>query len=170
MGLFSEMLAEERIKDGFKESKNILMITCPGCACESLSYSEGLPCRSLEQGKDMEHSAIAVHMVRDKWDEILKQMKKNVTHISVAFPCEMFDTERERILDKLQGNDTVAILCCSSGCIAIKDMLPDFNGPFVPMMKSTGTFVFRLVLDETGKNSKVDRQTARVVRFSKTTV
>lgn len=166
MGLFSEMLDEERIKEGFQGSENVLMITCPGCACESLSYTEGLPCRSIDQGKDMEHSAVAVHTVRDKWDGILKQMEKNVTHISVAFPCEMFDTERQRIADKMQGIDTLAILCCSSGCVAIKDMLPDFKGTFVPMMKTSGTFVFKLILDETGENSKVDPKTARVMRFS----
>lgn len=167
MGLFSEMLDEKRIKDGFKDSGHVLMITCPGCACESLSYTEGLPCRALESGKDMEESAVAVQRVRDQWDRVLKEDGKKVTHISVAFPCEMFYTERERILEKLQDADTIALLCCSSGYVAVKDMLPDFLGRFVPMMKTTGTFVFKLVLDESGKNSKVEQETARVIKFSK---
>lgn len=167
MGLFSEMLDKERIEASFKGSEHLLMITCPGCACESLSYTEGLPCRALESGKDMEESALAVHMVRDQWDAVLKEAGKKVTHISIAFPCEMFDTERERILEKIQDADTIALLCCSSGYVAVRDMLPDFQGTFVPMMKTTGTFVFKLVLDESGKNSKVEQDTARVIKFSK---
>lgn len=166
MGLFCEMLDKERIKNSFTNSSNVLMVTCPGCACESLSYTEGLPCRAIEQGKDMEHSAIAVHVVRDKWDEILKQMELNVKHISVAFPCEMFDTDRELIIDKSEGIDTVAVLGCSSALIAIRDMLLDFKVTIVPMMKTSGTFVFKLIPDETGQYSKVDQKTARVIRLS----
>jgi len=168
MGLYSEMLDQNRIKNSFKDSKKVLMITCPGCACESLSYTEGLPCRALQQGKDMEHSALAVHMIRDRWDAVLKQMGLQVSHISIAFPCEMFDTDRNLILEKLNDNDTVAVLSCSSGYLAIRDMLPDFRGKIVPMMRTSGTFVFKLVPDETGENSKVDQKTARVVRFSET--
>ena len=168
MGLFSEMLNEDRILKSVNDSENILMITCPGCACESLSYTEGLPCRAIVQGKDMEHSALAVHMVRDKWNEKLKEMGKKVSHISVAFPCEMFDTDRIQIINKLEGNDTVAVLACSSGFVAINDMLPELKGKIVPMMKTTGTFVFKLVSDETGENSMVDQKTARVIRNSST--
>lgn len=167
MGLYSEMLDEQRIKKNFQDAQKILMITCPGCACESLSYAKDLPCRSLEVGKDMEHSALAVHMVRDEWNERLVDMGKEVTHISIAFPCEMFDTDRNQISAQLTDHDTVAVLCCMSGCIAIKDMLPAFEGRIVPMMKTSGSFVFRLVRDETGKNSKVERETARIMRFGK---
>ncbi|MEA4893092.1 MAG: hypothetical protein VB085_11110 [Peptococcaceae bacterium] len=166
MGLFSEMLDEGRIRSSLQNSKNVLMITCPGCACESLSFSEDLPCRALEQGKDMEHSAIAVHRVRDRWDVALREMGIGVEHVSIAFPCEMFDTDRERIVQLAREKDTIAVLACGSGFIAIRDMFPDFKGKLVPMMRTAGTFVFRLVPDETGENSKVDQKTARVMRFS----
>ena len=166
MGLFSEMLDEGKIRTSLRNSNNILMITCPGCACESLSYTEDLPCRALEQGKDMEHSAIAVHRVRDRWDSLLREEGKRVEHVSIAFPCEMFDTDREQIFRLARGKDTVAVLACASGFIAIRDMFPDFAGRLIPMMRTAGSFVFRLVPDETGENSKVDRTTARIMRFS----
>ncbi|OAA87958.1 MULTISPECIES: hypothetical protein [Clostridium] len=165
MGLYSEMLDEQRIKNMFQGSKNVLVITCPGCACESLSYSDDLPCRSLDQNKDMVHSAIAVHRIRDKWNKILETMNINVNNISVAFPCEMFDTERESIWKELNDIDTIAILACSSAYVAIKGMLPEFKGKFIPMMRTVGTFVFTLIKDETGLNSKVDRKTAKIQRF-----
>jgi hypothetical protein len=167
MGLFSEMLDEQKIRQSFADVKNVLMITCPGCACESLSYSENLPCRALQQGKDMEHSALAVHMIRDKWDAILQEMGIQVSHLTIGFPCEMFDTDRQIIADNLDGKDAIGVLCCSSGYVGLKDAYPDFPGKMVPMMKTAGTFVFRLVPDETGENSKVDRDTARVIRFGK---
>jgi hypothetical protein len=142
------------------------MITCPGCACESLSYSEDLPCRALKHGKDMEHSALAVHMIRDKWDAILRKEKKSLTHITITFPCEMFDTDRKLILEKLGTNDTVAVLACSSGFIGIRELLSAYKGRIVPMMQTAGTFVFRLISDGQGEYSKVDRETARIVKFS----
>jgi hypothetical protein len=145
------------------------MITCPGCACESLSYSEDLPCRALKHGKDMEHSALAVHMTRDKWDAIFRKEGKTLTHITIAFPCEMFDTDRELILEKLGENDAAAVLACSSGFIGIKDLLSTYKGRVVPMMKTAGTFVFRLISDEQGEYSKVDKETARIVKFSEST-
>ena len=167
MGLFSEMIDAERIKSTFRGGKNVLMITCPGCACESVSYTEDWPCRALEQGKDMEHSALAIHRMRDKWDEILRDMGLTVSHITIAFPCEMFDTDRAQIMEAISGCDTVGVLCCGSGCVAIRDMLDALDIRIVPMMKTSGTFVIRLVKDETGLNSKVDRESARIVRFSK---
>jgi len=169
MGVFCEMLSEDMLRANFRNSKKVLMITCPGCACESLSYTEGFPCRSLEQGKDMVHSAIAVHRVRDKWDSILTEMNVQVSHVTVMFPCEMFDTDRDLILNKIYGNDTIAVLACFSGHAAIKNMLSDFGGKIVLMMKTTGLFVFRLVPDETGKNSIVDQNTTKIVHFSDVT-
>jgi hypothetical protein len=165
MGLFSEMLEESKILNRCAGSKNILMITCPGCACESLSYTEDLPCRALNQGKDYEKNAFAVHQIRDKWNEKLTQMGMNVNHLTIAYPCEMFDTECELIRKSLSDNDTIAILACSSGYLGIKDILPDFKGKYVPMMKTSGTFVFKLVKDETGQYSKVDKDSARIIRF-----
>lgn len=167
MGLYSKMLNEQTIRQSFEGAKNILMVTCPGCACESLSYSENLPCRSLQQGKDMEHSALAVHMVRDKWDAILRDMGIEVFHLTIGFSCEMFDTDRQKIAHDLAGKDTIGVLCCSSGYVGLKDAYPDFPGKLIPMMRTAGTFVFRLVRDETGENSKVDRATARVISYGK---
>lgn len=158
------MLDKQRILRDFEDSQKILMITCPGCACESLSYSENLPCRSIMQGKDMEQSAIAIHQVRDRWDRLLKELGKEVKHLTVAFPCGMFDTDRELIIESLDNCDTVAVLGCSSAFIGIKDTLDPFHsGKFVPMMKTTGTFVLRLVKDETGENSIVDQDSARII-------
>ena len=145
------------------------MVTCPGCACESLSYTEGLPCRALDQGKDMEHSALAVHMVRDRWHAILTGLGKEVSHISIAFPCEMFEPDRAAILERLAGNDTVAILACSGAFVALRDLLASHTARgirLVPMMKTTGTFIFRLVYDETAENSMVEKDTARILNFS----
>ena len=34
------------------------------------------------------------------------------------------------------------------------------------MMKTSGTFVFKLVPDQTGKNTTIDKNSARVVRFA----
>ncbi len=167
MGLFSEMLGEERIDRSLANSRVILIITCPGCACESLSYSYNLPNRSLKEGKDMEHSALAVHLIRDRWDERLRLSAKEVKHITISFPCEMYDSDCDRIISALDGVDTVAVLSCSSGFIGIRDLLL-VNRPnmlVVPMMKTSGTFVFRLVTDEDGENCKVDHTSARIVRF-----
>jgi hypothetical protein len=170
MGLFSEMLPARKIKESLTEAGKVLMITCPGCACESLSYSEGLPCRALARGKNLEQSAIAVHRVRDRWDEIVRDMGKTTRHVTIAFPCEMFDTDRENIFAALDdgGNpaDTVAALACSSGFAAIRELLKGLNVRIVPMMKTTGTFIFRLVPSASAEESVVDREGARITRFS----
>jgi len=169
MGLYSIMLDEQRIRDMVGDGQDILIISCPGCACESLSYGEGLPNRLLEQGKDMDSSAVAVNLVRTRWEEMLRAMGKRVDHLSVVFPCEMFDTERENILAALSGHDTVMILACGSAYTGIRDILSDWYGKIVPMMQTKGSFVFRLVKDESGKYSKVEQETARINRFGQST-
>lgn len=166
MGLFSEMLDDEKIISRLKDSKKVLILTCPGCSCESLSYSLGLPNRSLAQGKNMEESAVAIHAMRVKWEEIIKKASKAVKHISIAFPCEMYETDRELIRNSVGDADTIAILACSSGFLGIRDMFKGRDLNFVPMMKTSGTFVFKLVTDESGEHSVVDRDTARIVRFN----
>ena len=166
MGLFSQMLDDERIISRLKNSKKVLLLTCPGCSCESLSYSLGLPNRSLAQGKNMEESAVAIHLMRVRWEEIIKKAGKEVRHISIAFPCEMYETDREYIRNSVGDVDTIAILACSSGFLGIRDMFKGRNLNFVPMMKTSGTFVFQLITDESGEHSIVDRESARIVRFS----
>lgn len=168
MGLYSVMRSEAQILEGAKNARDILIISCPGCACESLSYEEDLPCRLLEQGKDMDASAVAVNIVRTQWVNKLEGRGCAVDYLSVVFPCEMFDTEREQILAVLPGHDTVMILACGSAYIGIRDILKDFKGRIIPMMQTKGSFVFRLVKDETGKHSKVERASARINSFAKT--
>lgn len=162
MGLFSEMRAEQKILEDLKDAKKVLIISCPGCACESLSYTEGLPCRSLEETKDMEKNAYAIYAMKSKWEEQLKQIGKTVSSISVVFPCEMFDTQRAQIYEAVKEHDAVAVLSCSSGMVAIHDMFPEKDFKLVPMMKTSGSFVFRLIKDDSGKFSKVDKKTARI--------
>lgn len=166
MGLFSEMLDDEKILRRLEGSNKILILTCPGCSCESLSYSLGLPNRSLAQGKNMEESAVAIHSMRLRWEKLLRNAGKEVRHISIAFPCEMYETDRELIRSSVQDADTVAILACSSGFLGIRDMFKGVDLNFVPMMKTSGTFVFKLITDESGAHSVVDKSTARIVRFS----
>ena len=167
MGLYSIMLDEQRIRDMVGDGQDILIISCPGCACESLSYGEGLPNRLLEQGKDMDASAVAVNIIRTQWVNKLEGLGYQVDYISVVFPCEMFDTDREEILKAIPGRDTVMILACGSAYIGIRDILKDYQGKIIPMMQTKGSFVFRLVKDGTGKHSKVERESARINRFSK---
>ena len=167
MGLYSVMRDEAQILKEAKDAKNILIISCPGCACESLSYEEDLPNRLLEQGKDMDASAVAVNIIRTQWVNKLENLGYQVDYLSVVFPCEMFDTEREQILAALPGHDTVMILACGSAYIGIRDILKDYTGKIIPMMQTKGSFVFRLVKDETGKHSKVERASARINSFSK---
>lgn len=165
MGLYSVMLDEKRILDMVGDAQRILLISCPGCACESLSYGENLPNRLVEQGKDMDSSAVATKLVRTRWEEMLRAMGKQVDSLSVVFPCEMFDPDRESILQALPGHDTVMLLACGSAYIGIRDILKDFKGKIVPMMQTKGSFVFKLVRDESGKYSKVEQASARIHPF-----
>lgn len=165
MGLYSVLLDENRILQAVEGAKNILLISCPGCACESLSYKEDLPNRLLEQGKDMDASAVAVSLVRARWVKKLRGLGKQVDELSVVFPCEMFETDRQSILGTLPGHDTVMILACGSAYIAIRDILADYRGTIVPMMQTKGSFVFKLVRDESGKYSKVEKESARINKF-----
>lgn len=167
MGLYSEMLPDDTILSRARKHRRILMLTCPGCACESVSYAKGLPCRALEAGKDMEQSARAIHLLRDEWSERFAALGIEVSHITAAFPCEFFDDERDRVLQAARDAraDAVAVLACSSGAVALADIMRDEGVDIIPMMKTAGSFVFRLVPDESGDYSIVDRDSARILRF-----
>lgn len=163
MGLYSEMIEEEKIFERLEDSKNILLITCPGCTCESLSYSEEIPCRKIEE-RDMEKNALATLEVRNKWINKLSNQGKNVKTINVIFPCEMFDDERDKITNNLNNVDTVLILACSSAYVGIKDLIKNKDIKIVPMMKTKGSFVMRLVKDESGANSRIDKENSRIFK------
>ncbi len=167
MGLFSQMLEDERILKALEPYEKILIVSCPGCACESLSYTEDLPNRRIEQLADMDANAVAVNIVRGQWVERLASLGKQVNYVSVVFPCEMFDSEREKIFEALGDHQVIAVLACSSAWLGIRDMLEGITLPIVPMMKTSGSFVFKLVKDETGEFSKVDIASARINTFAK---
>ena len=44
----------------------------------------------------MEHSAPAVHLIRDRWDERLRLSAKEVKHITISFR-EMYDSDCDRL-------------------------------------------------------------------------
>jgi hypothetical protein len=160
------MIADEVIIKKIKENKKILIITCPGCACESLSYDKQLPNRSLTEDKGFENIAIAVHKERDRIAALCNTMGIGVDSITVAFPCELVETECARIEQKVKSVDAVCVLACTGGYIGIHDILPDYQGKIIPLMKTLGTFVFHLKVDESGENSIVEKSNARILYFS----
>ena len=163
MGLYSEMLNDQRILMDIGDKEKVLIVTCPGCACESLAYKNGGPCRTLAKGKDMDSSAAAVEAVRDRWDEKLSSLGKKVSHVTVSFPCEMFENERRSIIDASEGQEIVAVLGCSSAFLAVYRLLKDKNpAKGIPMMKTLGFFALNLVEDETGSYSVVDKEHSEI--------
>lgn len=163
MGLYSELLNDGRILADIGDAKKIAIITCPGCACESIAYRTGGPCRTLAKGKDMDSSAAAVEAVRDEWDRKLSELGKTVTHATVSFPCEMFENERNAILRASEAQEIVAVLGCSSAFLAIYRLCKDRSpAKVIPMMKTLGVFALNLVEDETGSYSVVDREHSEI--------
>ncbi len=166
MGLYSEVLSEDRILKDIGDARNVLIVTCPGCACESIAYRNGGPCRTIAKGNDMDSSAAAVEAVRDEWDARLTALGKNVSHVTVSFPCEMFENERRSIINAAEGADAVAVLGCSSAFLAVHRLLKDINpAKTVPMMKTLGFFALNLIEDESGTHSVVDREHSEVFYF-----
>jgi hypothetical protein len=160
------MLPDETIIKSVTGMKKAVILTCPGCACESLSYDKQLPNRSLVESKGFENSAIAVHHERDRIVRLLDSRGIMCDMLTAAFPCELLETERERIVQKAQGADAVCVLACTGGFIGIRDILGGFGGKIVPLMKTAGTFVFHLKADAAGQYSMVERDNARILRFS----
>jgi hypothetical protein len=160
------MLTDEKIIQSLKGVKKVLVITCPGCACESLSYDKQLPNRSLVEGKGFENAAVAVHKERDRLLKIFSGAGIETSAITVAFPCELVETDCERIVESAETADAVCALACTGGFLGIRDILPAYNGKIVPLMRTAGTFVFHLKIDEDGAYTIVERENARIVRFS----
>jgi hypothetical protein len=160
------MIADETIIQKIKGFQKILIITCPGCACESLSYDKQLPNRSLTENKGFEHIAIAVHKERDRLAALCNAMGTAVDVITVAFPCELVETECARIEQKARYVDAVCVLACSGGYTGIHDILPEYQGKIIPLMKTLGTFVFHLKVDDSGENSIVEKSNAKILYFS----
>ncbi|MDR1903476.1 MAG: hypothetical protein LBQ88_14520, partial [Treponema sp.] len=83
MGVYCRMIADGVILEQLRGLKRILIIICPGCACESLSYDKQLPNRSLIEGKGFEHIAIAVHKERDRLAALCTAMDITVDSMTV---------------------------------------------------------------------------------------
>jgi hypothetical protein len=91
--------------------------------------------------------------------------------LTIAFPCELLEKERETIEQKVKianekAPDAVCVLACGSGFIGIRDILPGFAGKIIPLMKTAGTFVFHLKEDQSGKYSIVEQENARILHIS----
>jgi hypothetical protein len=165
MGVYAELLSDEeiaRLVEG--AGTKVLLVTCPGCACESISYAKGVPNRSLAGGKDFEHSALAVHAERDRLERLLRAAGKVVENVTIGFPCEMYDPERELARERAEGKDFVAVLACGGGLLGMRDALEGLATPLIPLMRSVGTFMFRIIKDPCGESTIVDAARSRIIR------
>jgi hypothetical protein len=160
------MLSDERIIKNLEDVKTALVLTCPGCACESLSYDKQLPNRSLREGKGFEHIAVAVHKERDRITSLFSKIGIETDTLTVAFPCELVETDCERIIKIAENKDAVCVLACTGGLLGIRDILTSYDGKIMPLMKTVGTFVFHLKVDESGDYTIVEKKNARILHFS----
>lgn len=165
MGLYSTLLDHDAVSGRLQPFDRVLMVVCPGCACESIAWACGGPCRALHaQG----NAAEAVNRVRQTWVSELTAQGKQVRSVTVAFPCEMFDSERAQITEALGDAQAVAVLACSGGSAAVQQLIREQgadNVRVIPLMRTAGTFSLRLVKDETGEYSVVDKAHSRVTLF-----
>jgi hypothetical protein len=167
MGVFCEMFDDSAIKEKLKGVKSLLMLSCPGCANECLSYAKGIPNRLIScEGKNMEEVNAALRIEGERWASIFKEMGIVAEQHIIAFPCLLFETEIDLIQKSAAGKDAVAVLACSSGFFGIKDILKDFHGKFIPMMKTSGMRAFKLLKDKNNSDYNiVDRESAHITRF-----
>jgi hypothetical protein len=166
MGVYCQMLSDEKIIKSLEDAKKTLILTCPGCACESLSYDKGLPNRSLNEGKGFENIAVAVHKERDRIKEFFLRAGIETNTMTVAFPCELVETDCRQIVKMAGDVDAVCVLACTGGFLGIRDILADYSVKITPLMRSVGTFVFHLKIDDSGDYTFVERENARILHFS----
>ncbi|MDR1418767.1 MAG: hypothetical protein LBI86_00130 [Treponema sp.] len=166
MGVYCQMLADEKIMKSLEGVKKALVLTCPGCACESLSYDKGLPNRSLNDGKGFENIAVAVHKERDRIKDFFSRAGIKTNTMTVAFPCELVETDCRQIVKMAEDVDAVCVLACTGGFLGIRDILAGCGVKIAPLMRSVGTFVFHIGIDDSGNYTFVERENARILRFS----
>jgi hypothetical protein len=160
------MLDDEKIIKSLENVRKALVLTCPGCACESLSYDKRLPNRSLREGKGFENSAIAVHKERDRIIDFLSKTGIATETLTIAFPCELVETDCERMIKIAKNKDAICVLACTGGFLGIRDVLASYDVKITPLMRTVGTFVFHLKTDESGDYTVVERENARILHFS----
>jgi hypothetical protein len=163
MGVYSKMLGDEIILKNVAGVNKLVIITCPGCACESLSYNKGLPNRVLKEISGIENAAIAVHIERDRLARLFVELGIVVDTHTSTFPCELTEPECVRIAEKAHGTDAVCVLACSGGFIGVRNVLPRYEGKIIPLMRSTGAFVFRIITAEGGAYSVVEQESAKII-------
>ena len=166
MGVYCQMLADEKIIKSLENVKKALILTCPGCACESLSYDKRLPNRTLHEGKGFENIAVAVHKERDRIIDLFSRTGIETDTLTVAFPCELVETDCERIIKTVKNKDAICVLACTGGFLGIRDILTSYDGKITPLMRTVGTFVFHLKTDESGEYTIVEKENARILHFS----
>jgi hypothetical protein len=160
------MLTDEKIIKSLEDVKTALVLTCPGCACESLSYDKHLPNRSLREGKGFENIAVAVHKERDRIVDLFSKLGIETDTLTVAFPCELVETDCERIIRTAETKDAICVLACTGGFLGIRDILTSYSGKITPLMRTVGTFVFHLKIDDSGDYTIVEKENARILHFS----
>jgi hypothetical protein len=166
MGVYCQMLDDEKIIKSLENAKKVLILTCPGCACESLSYDKHLPNRSIHEGKGFENIAVAVHKERDRIINLFSKIGIEADALTVAFPCELVEKDCERIIKTTENKDAICVLACTGGFLGIRDILTSYSGKITPLMRTAGTFVFHLKIDESGDYTIVEKENARILHFS----
>jgi hypothetical protein len=166
MGVYCQMLSDEKIIKSLEHIKSALVLTCPGCACESLSYDKQLPNRSLREGKGFENIAVAVHKERDRIIDLFSNIGIETDTLTVAFPCELVETDCERIIKLAVNKDAICVLACTGGFLGIRDILASYGGKIAPLMRTVGTFVFHIKIDDSGDYTIVEKKNARILHFS----
>ncbi|MCR1900170.1 hypothetical protein NSA47_14480 [Irregularibacter muris] len=167
MGLYSEMLEKEKIIKNLEDSKKVIIIVCPGCACDSIAYSLDYPDRRVEPSGDMAQDAVAINMVKKEWEEELEKQGKTVGYFWISDPCKLTDFECEDLRRETENYDTVAVLGCPSACAGIHRAIKDSKKKIVPMMKVVGSYVFHMKPDEKNENFYIDKEASYVKLFNK---
>ena len=166
MSVFSEPREHRWISERLKDSKEVIILTCPFCASLSLAYINDIPVWRLSRHPTWTYGVLKE---AEKLKERLEEEGRQVTVYGLSGAGTPFCTpgrlKRFLVRKRCRGADAVVVLSCAGGLAGVVRMLGR-RCRVVHGMRSVGCGMFELRWNFPFE-VVVKRDTARVVRFNR---
>ena len=169
--VFAEMLTEDEILDGVKDSEKVAIVACYACANGAIAVaSEDGITREYDEATGETIPMAVVGEMRHLQDLLQQYGKKVTTHLMRrgTTPCALLRESLQYLTnDKdIMAADTVLALACEAGVIGLRNLFPNHRVAPTFKIPSSALFSERETINN-GRTQRIIPSTAKQFRFSR---
>lgn len=178
MGVYAVLVSDSNIIKAADSYKSILILGCTSCANVSIAYEKGQPVYQVSVDDSTGKPKLSPYSITKEAERIKGLLEEKGSKVKLDFMSTLCWASTDRKLSKLMGDpgwadpdfadrysgaEAVIALSCSDGVLGLKSRLGE-DVKIIPVMKTVGTSLVYLTLDESGEFIRVDPEKSLFTR------